>query len=171
MLVTLAGALLIGSSGLQRTLNHDREALGLTRLPALENAPPVLASAEALWEVFYNLAANSLDAMSGEGRIDAQTGFVRMAGASQAINGNPRALMLLFLLPLMVPPITYGIPLATVLYKQNRSPEAIAELEGAGFEVVDLGVNVWFRQGGYLFLARNAKETEIVCGLVTFLNV
>jgi putative spermidine/putrescine transport system permease protein len=28
-----------------------------------------------------------------------------------------RALMLLFLLPLMVPPITYGIPLATVLYK------------------------------------------------------
>lgn len=28
-----------------------------------------------------------------------------------------RALMLLFLLPLMVPPITYGIPLATVMYK------------------------------------------------------
>jgi putative spermidine/putrescine transport system permease protein len=28
-----------------------------------------------------------------------------------------RLLMLLFLLPLMVPPITYGIPLATVLYK------------------------------------------------------
>ena len=28
-----------------------------------------------------------------------------------------RTLMLLFLLPLMVPPITYGIPLATVLYK------------------------------------------------------
>jgi putative spermidine/putrescine transport system permease protein len=28
-----------------------------------------------------------------------------------------RALMLLFLLPLMVPPITYGIPLATTLYK------------------------------------------------------
>ena len=27
--------------------------------------------------------------------------------------------MLLFLLPLMVPPITYGIPLATVLYKAN----------------------------------------------------
>ena len=30
-----------------------------------------------------------------------------------------RALMLLFLLPLMVPPITYGIPLATVLYKAH----------------------------------------------------
>jgi len=28
-----------------------------------------------------------------------------------------RALLLLFLLPLMVPPMTYGIPLATVLYK------------------------------------------------------
>ncbi len=28
-----------------------------------------------------------------------------------------RALMFLFLLPLMVPPITYGIPLATVMYK------------------------------------------------------
>ena len=30
-----------------------------------------------------------------------------------------RLLMLLFLLPLMVPPITYGIPLATVLYKAH----------------------------------------------------
>ena len=28
-----------------------------------------------------------------------------------------RAVMLLFLLPLLVPPITYGIPLATVLYR------------------------------------------------------
>ncbi|HET9670578.1 MAG TPA: ABC transporter permease subunit [Casimicrobiaceae bacterium] len=30
-----------------------------------------------------------------------------------------RALMLLFLLPLMVPPFTYGIPLATVLYQMH----------------------------------------------------
>jgi putative spermidine/putrescine transport system permease protein len=30
-----------------------------------------------------------------------------------------RALMMLFLLPLMVPPITYGIPLATVLYQAH----------------------------------------------------
>ena len=30
-----------------------------------------------------------------------------------------RAAMLLFLLPLMVPPITYGIPLATVLYQAH----------------------------------------------------
>src|SRR5271156_1965161 len=30
-----------------------------------------------------------------------------------------RAAMLLFLLPLMVPPITYGIPLATVLYRSG----------------------------------------------------
>lgn len=30
-----------------------------------------------------------------------------------------KALLLLFLLPLMVPPITYGIPLATVMYKVN----------------------------------------------------
>jgi putative spermidine/putrescine transport system permease protein len=30
-----------------------------------------------------------------------------------------RALMLLFLLPLMVPPITYGIPLATVMYRAH----------------------------------------------------
>ena len=30
-----------------------------------------------------------------------------------------RALMLLFLLPLMVPPMTYGIPLATVLYQMH----------------------------------------------------
>ena len=32
-----------------------------------------------------------------------------------------RLVMLLFLLPLLVPPITYGIPLATVLY-QRASP-------------------------------------------------
>ena len=30
-----------------------------------------------------------------------------------------RAVMLLFLLPLMVPPITYGIPMATVLYRAH----------------------------------------------------
>src|SRR6201982_367561 len=36
--------------------------------------------------------------------------------ARRAFPGK-RALMLLFLLALMVPPITYGIPLATVLYK------------------------------------------------------
>ena len=28
-----------------------------------------------------------------------------------------RLVMLLFLLPILMPPITYGIPLATVLYK------------------------------------------------------
>ena len=32
-----------------------------------------------------------------------------------------RAVMLLFLLPLMVPPITYGIPLATVLYRTGAA--------------------------------------------------
>ena len=32
--------------------------------------PRVIASAEALWEVFYNLASNSLDALSPEGRIE-----------------------------------------------------------------------------------------------------
>ena len=31
-----------------------------------------------------------------------------------------RAVMLLFLLPLLVPPITFGIPLATVLYQHGR---------------------------------------------------
>ena len=30
-----------------------------------------------------------------------------------------RLVMLLFLLPLLVPPITYGIPLATVLYQSG----------------------------------------------------
>ena len=39
-----------------------------------------------------------------------------------------RLLMLLFLLPLLVPPITYGIPLATVLYK--------ARLAGTEFGVI-----------------------------------
>src|SRR6266545_8337067 len=36
--------------------------------------------------------------------------------ARRDFNGK-RLLLLLFLLPLMVPPITYGIPLATVMYK------------------------------------------------------
>ena len=39
-----------------------------------------------------------------------------------------KLLMLLFLLPLLVPPITYGIPLATVLYK--------AQLAGTEFGVI-----------------------------------
>ena len=35
-----------------------------------------------------------------------------------------RAVMLLFLLPLLVPPITYGIPLATVLYRAGLEAAA-----------------------------------------------
>lgn len=34
-LLLLAGALLFGSGQLQKNLNHDREALGLTRTAAL----------------------------------------------------------------------------------------------------------------------------------------
>ena len=48
------------------------------------------------------------------------TGLIGVPAAYTLARRNfpgKRLLMLLFLLPLMVPPITYGIPLATVLYK------------------------------------------------------
>ena len=42
----------------------------------------------------------------------------------------------------------------TGIYGEPNEPESITTSHRA----VDLGVNVWFRQGGYLFLARHASE-------------
>lgn len=56
----LAVVLLIGATLTQRGLNHDREALGLTRVAPLENAPPVLAFTTVALGGFRGLIANAL---------------------------------------------------------------------------------------------------------------
>ncbi len=60
LLLGLAIALLVGGTVTQRGLNHDREALGLTRVDPLENAPPVLAFTTVALGGFRGLIANAL---------------------------------------------------------------------------------------------------------------
>lgn len=59
-LTTMAVALLIASTMIQRTLNRDRDALGLTRVAPLENAPPILAFTTVALGGFRGLIANAL---------------------------------------------------------------------------------------------------------------
>ena len=56
----LAGALLFGISRVQRSLNGDRERLGLTRVQPLDNAPPVLAFTTLALGGFRGLISNVL---------------------------------------------------------------------------------------------------------------
>jgi hypothetical protein len=60
LLLILAAALLAGSGQMQKALNRDREQLGLTRMGALENAPPVLAFTTVALGGFRGLIANAL---------------------------------------------------------------------------------------------------------------
>lgn len=60
LLLTLAALLLAGLAPIQRALNHDRDALGLTRVAPLENAPPVLAFTTVALGGFRGLIANAL---------------------------------------------------------------------------------------------------------------
>jgi hypothetical protein len=60
LLLSLAAILLVGVSGLQRSLNRDRERLGLTRIQPLENAPPVLAFTTVALGGFRGLISNAL---------------------------------------------------------------------------------------------------------------
>ncbi|MCL4786631.1 MAG: hypothetical protein KJ070_07525 [Verrucomicrobia bacterium] len=59
-LLALAVILLFGVSRVQVALNHDRDQLGLTRVPPLENAPPVLAFTTVALGGFRGLIANAL---------------------------------------------------------------------------------------------------------------
>jgi len=52
--------LLLGVWQIQNSLNHDREALGLTRVQPLENAPPVLAFTTVALGGFRGLISNLL---------------------------------------------------------------------------------------------------------------
>ena len=59
----LIGAIVVslGASGfLQRGLNRDREAMGITRTTVISNAPPVLAFTTVALGAFRGLIANAL---------------------------------------------------------------------------------------------------------------
>ncbi|HEY5910992.1 MAG TPA: hypothetical protein VJA21_10360 [Verrucomicrobiae bacterium] len=60
LLILLAAALFTGVSQIQRSLNTDRERLGLTRVEPLENAPPVLAFTTVALGGFRGLISNAL---------------------------------------------------------------------------------------------------------------
>lgn len=60
LLLLLAAALLTGVSQVQRSLNRDREKLGLTRVEPLKNAPPVLAFTTVALGGFRGLISNML---------------------------------------------------------------------------------------------------------------
>jgi hypothetical protein len=60
LLLLLAAGLLAGSGQMQKVLNRDREQLGLTRMNALENAPPVLAFTTVALGGFRGLISNFL---------------------------------------------------------------------------------------------------------------
>lgn len=60
LLLLLAAGLLFGSGRMQKTMNRDREELGLTRVKALDNAPPVLAFTTVALGGFRGLIANVL---------------------------------------------------------------------------------------------------------------
>src|SRR6266403_1870387 len=60
LLLVLAATLLSGVSLVQRSLNRDRERLGLTRIEPLENAPPVLAFTTVALGGFRGLISNAL---------------------------------------------------------------------------------------------------------------
>jgi hypothetical protein len=77
LLLTLALALLAGGSRVQRSLNYDRERLGLTRVDALENAPPVLAFTTVALGGFRGLISNLLWIRATE--LQEQDKFFEMA--------------------------------------------------------------------------------------------
>jgi len=60
LLLVLAVVLLLGSGQMQKVLNRDRGRLGLTRVNALDNAPPVLAFTTVALGGFRGLIANAL---------------------------------------------------------------------------------------------------------------
>ena len=60
LLLLLAGALLVGSGRFQKSLNHDRDTLGLTHAAVLENAPPMLAFTTVALGGFRGLISNFL---------------------------------------------------------------------------------------------------------------
>jgi hypothetical protein len=60
LLLFLAAAMIFGAGQVQNSLNHDRDALGLTRAAVLENAPPALAFTTVALGGFRGLISNFL---------------------------------------------------------------------------------------------------------------
>ncbi len=60
LLMIFAVALLVCASVVQRSLNYDRDVLGLTHVAPLENAPPVLAFTTVALGGFRGLISNAL---------------------------------------------------------------------------------------------------------------
>jgi hypothetical protein len=60
LLLVLAAALLAGSGFVQKSMNHDRDTLGLTHVEGLTNAPPVLAFTTVALGGFRGLISNML---------------------------------------------------------------------------------------------------------------
>jgi hypothetical protein len=60
LLLALAAVLLVSVVPIQRALNRDRKALGITRIEPLENAPPVLAFTTVALGGFRGLISNAL---------------------------------------------------------------------------------------------------------------
>jgi hypothetical protein len=60
LLLLLAASLFAGTSVIQRSMNADRQRLGLTRVEPLKNAPPVLAFTTVALGGFRGLISNAL---------------------------------------------------------------------------------------------------------------
>src|SRR6186713_1904420 len=81
LVITLV--LLVGATVMQRALNRDREALGLTRVTPLENAPPVLAFTTVALGGFRGLISNALWIRANE--LQDEDKFFEMAQLSDWI--------------------------------------------------------------------------------------
>src|SRR6185503_7689355 len=60
VLLIVAAVLITGAGTLQKSLNHDRDTLGLTHVEGLTNAPPVLAFTTVALGGFRGLISNML---------------------------------------------------------------------------------------------------------------
>ena len=70
LLLLLAAVLLFGSGQVQKSLNRDRDQLGLTRASVLENAPPLLAFTTVALGGFRGLISNYLWIRSNDLQLD-----------------------------------------------------------------------------------------------------
>jgi len=70
VMLLLAAALLFGSGQVQKSLNRDRDQLGLTRASVLENAPPLLAFTTVALGGFRGLISNYLWIRSNDLQLD-----------------------------------------------------------------------------------------------------
>lgn len=70
LFLLLAAAMLFASSRIQNSLNHDRDTLGLTVAPPLQNAPPLLAFTTVALGGFRGLISNYLWIRANDLQLD-----------------------------------------------------------------------------------------------------